>query len=109
MAMICTHDLTVKVVLITPSDKIDYLKNGFPDRYQIVVFLCYALQLGYRKQHFSTFWHMKLNRRPYYFSSCGVYPGLMLLLLLMQFSLIHAGSIQVEPQGLSNPRKERRE
>lgn len=47
--------------------------------------------------------HMKPDRTLF---RRAAYPGLVLLFLLMQFSLIHAGSIQVEPQGLRYPRKE---
>lgn len=32
----------------TTSGAIDYLKNGLPDWYEVVVFLCYALQLRHR-------------------------------------------------------------
>lgn len=42
-------------------------------------------------------------------SVSAVYPGLVLLLLLVQLSLVHTGSVQVEPQGLSYPRQERGE
>lgn len=41
--------------------------------------------------------------------SRGVHPGLVLLLLLVQLGLVHAGSVQVEPQRLCDPGEERRE
>ncbi len=39
----------------------------------------------------------------------GAYPGLVLLLLLVQLGLVHAGSVQVEPQRLRYPGEERGE
>ena len=37
------------------------------------------------------------------------YPGLVLLLLLVQLGLVHTGTVQVEPQGLSDPGEQRGE
>lgn len=37
------------------------------------------------------------------------YPGLVLLLLLVQLGLVHTGPIQIEPQGLRYPGEERGE
>lgn len=42
-------------------------------------------------------------------SFLAAYPGLVLLLLLVQLGLIYTGSVQVKPQGLSYPRQERGE
>lgn len=94
------------ITVCETSSLANYLKDRLPNRHQVVVFLSNALQLRGRMHNLN--WEMG-ERNERRCVSRSAYPGLVLLLLLVQLGLVHTGSVQVEPQGLRYPWEERGE